>query len=93
MKSLILVYFWMFFVLIGLFLRLPVMFRSSRTCLDYSWPAGMRLVTIPKTRHLLGRCRLRSVLKAAIAEQPNAVFALGCNACQETYCNVTQSIE
>ena len=55
MKSLILVHFWMFFVLIGLFLRLPVMFRSSRTCMDDSWSAGMRLATIPKTRHLMNR--------------------------------------
>ena len=53
MKSLILVHFWMFFVLIGLFLRLPMMFRPSRMCLDYT----VQLVGwdevghYPRTRH------------------------------------------
>ena len=55
MKSGIFVYFCRFCTLSGLFLRLPVMFRTPWMSLGYSWSAKMRSAAIPKTRTLIER--------------------------------------
>ena len=47
MKSLILMHFCRFCTLSGLFLRLPVMFRSFQMSLGYIWSAKMRSAAIP----------------------------------------------
>ena len=58
MKSLIFTNFCRFCNLSGLFLRLPVIFRSFRGSLGYSWSAKMKPAAgaaIPKTRTLIER--------------------------------------
>ena len=55
MKSLIFMHFCRFCTLFGLFLRLPVMFRTFRMSLGYSRSAKTRSATIPKTRTLIER--------------------------------------